>query len=107
VGYAIRYYQDFIAPNKTFRTPTESEKLALLELKTVLQTISPDTNADDTQTAIFTVGKNHGYENLRDWFGCLYETLLGQPTGPRMGSFCVLYGFDKTIALIDNALNRV
>lgn len=106
VGYAIRYYHDFIAPHKQFRTPTEMEKLALNELKTTLQNLSPDTNGDDTQTAIFTVGKNHNYENLRDWFACLYETLLGQATGPRMGSFCVLYGFDKTITLIDNALGR-
>lgn len=106
VQYAVRYYKDFIAPHKKFRQPTETEKLALNELKQVLENLPPETNADDTQTAIFTVGKNHNYENLRDWFGCLYETLLGQEQGPRMGSFCVLYGFDKTINLINNALNR-
>jgi len=107
VGYAIRYYKDFIAPHKAFKTPNDQEKSALRELKTSLQNIPKDTSADDTQTAIFTVGKNHNYENLREWFGCLYETLLGQKQGPRMGSFCVLYGFDKTIKLIDDALNRV
>lgn len=106
VSYAIKYYHDFIAPHKSFRSPTDTERLALLELKDMLLNLPDDTSSDETQTAIFTVGKNHNYENLRDWFGCLYETLLGQPQGPRMGSFAVLYGFDKTVKLIENALGR-
>lgn len=106
VHYAINYYQDFIAPTKQFRIPSETERPALLELKQVLESLPDETSADDTQTAIFTVGKNHNYENLRDWFGCLYETLLGQSQGPRMGSFCVLYGFERTIKLVDAALER-
>ena len=24
------------------------------------------------------------YDNLRDWFSALYETVLGQSSGPRM-----------------------
>jgi lysyl-tRNA synthetase class 1 len=107
VGYAIRYYHDFIAPHKSFRQPTDTERAALIELKEMLSALALGTNSDDVQTAIFTVGKNHHYENLRDWFGCLYETLLGQAQGPRMGSFAVLYGFDKTIQLIDKALSRI
>ena len=35
----------------------------------------------------------------------MYETLLGQQTGPRMGSFIALYGVRESIALIDDALN--
>ena len=50
------------------------------------------------------VGKAAEYENLRDWFKCLYEVLLGQTEGPRMGSFVALYGRDKSIQLIDDAL---
>jgi lysyl-tRNA synthetase, class I len=42
----------------------------------------------------------------RLWFQALYETLLGQQTGPRMGSFIHLYGIDKTIFLIQDALQR-
>ena len=43
-------------------------------------------------------------EELRDWFRALYEVLLGQSEGPRMGSFIALYGLAETIALIDRAL---
>ena len=50
------------------------------------------------------MGKAAEYENLRDWFKCLYEVLLGQSEGPRMGSFFALYGREKSIQLIDDAL---
>jgi len=87
--------------------PSDQEKLALLALKETLSELSQNNVAvEEVQTAIFTVGKAHNYENLRDWFGFLYETLLGQKQGPRMGSFCVLYGLSKTILLIDTALQR-
>lgn len=36
----------------------------------------------------------------------MYETLLGQSTGPRMGSFIALYGVKESVALIDDALNN-
>jgi lysyl-tRNA synthetase class 1 len=42
---------------------------------------------------------------LRDWFGCLYQVLLGQDEGPRMGSFIKLYGVDETRQLIAKALD--
>jgi lysyl-tRNA synthetase class 1 len=43
---------------------------------------------------------------LRDWFGCLYQVLLGQQEGPRFGQFVALYGVGETIALIEQALAR-
>ncbi|MEM6603342.1 MAG: lysine--tRNA ligase [Pseudomonadota bacterium] len=106
VDYAVRYFQDFIAPHKKFRTPTEAEKSALDELKTVLADIDENHPFEDIQTLVFTVGKNHNYTNLREWFGCLYETLLGQKEGPRMGSFIALYTPQKMIELIDQALYK-
>ena len=53
---------------------------------------------------VFEVGKAHGFENLRDWFKALYETLLGTSQGPRMGSFIALYGIDNSRRLIAEAL---
>lgn len=106
VGYALVYYRDFVKPHKNYRAPTESERAALENLKVKLSALAPDTPESDIQTEIFTVGKEAGYENLRDWFACLYEALLGQSQGPRMGSFVALYGAKKTIGLIDEALGR-
>jgi len=105
VGYAVRYYQDFVRPAKTYRAPTEVERAALEELKAVLDKAAPGTSAEDLQTEVYEVGKRHPFENLRDWFKALYEVLLGQSQGPRFGSFVALYGIAETAALIDKALN--
>ena len=102
-GYAVRYYHDFVKPAKKFRAPTELESAALAELANYLRTTNTS-DADELQTEIFEIGKRHGFENLRLWFGCMYEVLLGQQSGPRMGSFVALYGKQETAALIDKAL---
>jgi len=71
---------------------------------------SPETNpvmnnGDDLQALVFAVGKNHKFENLRDWFQAIYEVLLGASQGPRFGGFIALYGVDETIALIKSGLD--
>lgn len=54
---------------------------------------------------IYSTGKDHGFEPLRNWFKALYETMLGQSQGPRMGSFMALYGLNDSIALVQKALD--
>jgi len=65
-------------------------------------------SAEDLQTRVYEIGKDErfGFENLRDWFRALYETLLGSSQGPRMGSFIVLYGMENTRKLIAEALEK-
>lgn len=104
VGYAINYYNDFVKPAKKYRAATDAEKAALTELRDMLKTLDAGTNGGDIQTQVFEVGKNHNYENLRDWFKALYEILLGQEQGPRMGSFIALYGVNESVALIERVL---
>lgn len=60
--------------------------------------------SDALQTMVFAVGKDHGFENLRDWFQALYEVLLGASQGPRFGGFIALYGVKETVALIEKGL---
>ncbi|NQW12313.1 MAG: lysine--tRNA ligase [Alphaproteobacteria bacterium] len=104
VGYAVRYYQDFVRPAKTYRAPSDTERAALEDLKGVLAGLAAGTSAEDIQTEVYEVGKRHAFETLRDWFKALYEVLLGQSQGPRFGSFVALYGLRESIALIDKAL---
>lgn len=40
-----------------------------------------------------------------DWFQAIYEILLGQERGPRLGTFVALYGIPETRALIAKALS--
>lgn len=102
--YAVRYYQNFVKPNKRYRLPEPAEAQALQALHDAIAGLPAEADAEAIQTAVFTVGKHHGYENLREWFKLLYQTLLGQEQGPRMGSFIQLYGREETMALIARVL---
>ncbi|MCE3255666.1 MAG: lysK [Rickettsiaceae bacterium] len=105
ISCAINYYNDFIKAHKKYRESTEAEKTAILDLKSTLQTIDKNSDAATIQTLVFEIGKKHGYEKtMRDWFGALYQILLGQNEGPRMGSFIALYGVDNFIKMIEEKL---
>jgi len=104
-GYAVRYYQDFVKPTKQYRAPTDAERAALEDLVGRLDLLTA-AKAETIQNEVFEVGKAHGFTELRAWFQALYEVLLGQTTGPRMGSFIELYGVEETKALIREKLAR-
>ncbi len=125
-GFAVRYFNDFIKPNRIFRTPNNQEAAALSDLASALKspklaktmieqknvsmgndTPVPDldfTDPEDLQSVVFAIGKNHGFEPLRDWFTAIYEVLLGASQGPRFGGFIALYGVDETVELIEKGL---
>tara|TARA_B100000029_G_scaffold449945_1_gene473566 strand:- start:3818 stop:5419 length:1602 start_codon:yes stop_codon:yes gene_type:complete len=105
VDYAIAYYRDFVKPNKNYRFPNTEELRALEELATNLEHLPKDSSAEDIQTILYSIGKKQNYSDLRDWFKALYEILLGQKEGPRMGSFIALYGITETIDLIHRILS--
>ncbi|SMX31549.1 lysine--tRNA ligase [Actibacterium lipolyticum] len=103
-GYAVRYYNDFVKPTKVFRAPDEKERAALEDLVSRLKAWDGGLDAEELQSLVFAVGKEHGFEPLRDWFKALYEVLLGASQGPRFGGFIALYGVDESIALIEKGL---
>ena len=105
VDHAIAYYRDFVRPEKHYRQPTAIEREALEDLAATLAHRA-DSAAETIQNAVFEVGKRHPFPELRTWFGCLYQVLLGQQEGPRFGGFVALYGIPETIALIQPALAR-
>lgn len=104
VKYAVAYYHDFVLPAKQYRPPTDQERAAMMDLNERLITLGAGADATELQNLVFETGKAHGFENLRDWFRALYEVLLGQSQGPRMGSFIALYGVKATCDLITAAL---
>lgn len=105
VPYAAAYYNDFVKPTQRYRAPEGKEIDALRELKSVLETSPASATGEEIQTAVYEIGKKYYADDLKGWFKVMYETLLGQQTGPRMGSFIALYGVRESIALIDDALN--
>jgi lysyl-tRNA synthetase class 1 len=117
VGYAVRYYNDFVLPKKVFRAPDEIERAALAALDGRLAALAADDDPETIQTAILDVarpiaryqdserkGPTGGPGVSVAWFSTLYEILLGQERGPRFGSFVAIYGVSETRALIARAL---
>ncbi len=106
VDHAIAYYQDIVRPDKSYREPDANERAALIDLGATLAELPTDASAETIQNAVFEVGKRHAFPELRAWFGCLYQVLLGQQEGPRFGGFVALYGVRETEDLIRTALAR-
>ncbi|NOX73392.1 MAG: lysine--tRNA ligase, partial [Alphaproteobacteria bacterium] len=103
-GFALRYFNDFVAPTRLFRLADDKETAALNDLAGRLRDWDGGLDAQALQSLVFAVGKEHGFEPLRDWFKAIYEVLLGASQGPRFGGFIALYGVDETVDLIERAL---
>jgi len=118
VGYAVRYFRDFVRPSKTYRDPDAVETEALKSVLGMLEGLPQDASAEVIQTALYDVARAiPRYQDLKakgatperpgvsnDWFSMLYAVLLGEARGPRFGSFIALYGIAETRALIEKAL---
>jgi lysyl-tRNA synthetase class 1 len=116
-GYAIHYYEDFVKPTKRFRAPDDVEIEALKSLDKALSTLPAGSDGDAIQNALLDVGRaipryqdttkvspSGGPGVKLDWFQAIYEIMLGQERGPRLGTFIALYGIPETRALIAKAL---
>lgn len=117
VGYALRYYEDFVRPAKTFRAPDAVEREALESLDAAFAALPADADGEAIQNALLDVarpieryqdhkksGPQGGPGVSGEWFQALYQILIGQEKGPRFGSFAALYGLTETRALIRDAL---
>ena len=118
VRYAVAYYRDFVRPGKRYRPPDDVEAEALRALSATLATLPAGASGEAIQTALYDVARPiPRYQNFaakgatperpgvsNDWFGMLYQVLLGEEKGPRFGSFVALYGLEETKALIAQAL---
>jgi lysyl-tRNA synthetase class 1 len=104
VDYALRYYEDFVKPQKKYRVATDKERAALSELADTLDKMAKERDPETVQYQVYEIGKRHHFEPLRDWFKAIYEVLFGQSAGPRFGSFAALFGCTETAAMIRRAL---
>ncbi len=113
VGYAIRYYLDFVKPNKVYRACTEDEAKALTDLNAALADLPESATPEAIQQKAYDIGRREPYTVTQKdgsigvgqtWFNMLYQVLLGEERGPRFGSFAALYGLTNTQGLIDKAL---
>jgi lysyl-tRNA synthetase class 1 len=104
-NFAVNYYNDFIKSNKIYITPNDQQKIILEKIIKLLSSLPNDIEAEQIQEKIYDIGNQAGYENLRDYFKELYQILLGQTEGPRLGSFIKLFGIEDSKKLIQAKLN--
>lgn len=102
--FAVNYYDDFVKSKKDYLIPTDRHKELLKQVSAMLSTLSGEETGEEIQNEIYTIGREAGYENLRDFFKEIYQILLGQTQGPRLGSFFKLYGISETIKLIESKI---
>jgi lysyl-tRNA synthetase class 1 len=118
VEYAIRYFHDFVLPEKKFREASDSERVALSDLRDALSQLPECATAEQIQDVVYEIGRREPFLDQKkkakdgkpgvslDWFNMLYQVLLGQEKGPRFGSFVAVYGVKNAVAMIDGALAR-
>lgn len=103
-GFAVNYYNDFVKSKKEYLEPSDRHKELLAEVALMLSKLPKEATAEEIQNEIYAIGREAGYENLRDFFKEIYQILLGQTQGPRLGSFFKLYGVSETIKLIESKI---
>jgi len=105
---AVRYYHDFVKPNKKYREPTDQERIVLQDLADGLtQFIGKSDIEKDLETYCYDIGKKYyAQDKLRDFFAMFYNVLLGQESGPRLPNFIMIYGIERTRDMISNVLSN-
>ena len=97
---------------------TDSERVALQDLRDALSQLAAESSAEDIQNVVYEIGRREPFLDAvkkgkdgrpgvsLDWFNMLYQVLLGQEKGPRFGSFVAVYGLANAVTMIDGALAR-
>jgi len=105
IEYSLNYYKDFVLPDKKYLPVPSNKKIIFKEIAELLEKkINNDHTAEEIQTLLYEIGKKYEFENLKDFFKLVYQVLLGQEKGPRLGSFIKLYGIKETVDLIKKIL---
>ena len=116
-GHAVRYFIDFVKPEKAFKPADDVEREALAGMDEALAGLDAGADGETIQNAMLAVARR--FERFTDpaktgpdgspavtsaFFQMIYQVLLGEDRGPRFGSFVELYGIAETRALIAKAL---
>ncbi|MBI4665622.1 MAG: lysine--tRNA ligase [Nitrospinae bacterium] len=103
---ALIFYREVYLPQHVDEEPGRELDEALSALLAGLESMKASgaaAEADAIQTLAFTVAKEREIK-MKDWFKILYRVFLRQSSGPKIGSFVALLGFDKAIERLSNHL---
>lgn len=118
VGYAIRYFDDFVKPTKVFHAPDDVELAALKTLDATLADLPADADGNMIQDAVLDVARPiERYQDAKKkdrtavpefrFPGSMRSigSCLARSADPGFGSFVALYGIPETRALIAKAIS--
>lgn len=99
IQYAMNWSQDFTEIKETKIVLNENEKIAIIDLISILET---DDDADKIQNKIFTIAKKNNIKP-RVFFRLLYSILMGINHGPRLGPYILAMGVQNVIDALKRA----
>ncbi len=108
IDEVLNYYRDIYLPQKTEEAPDHAHDDALQDLLESLKAwrdSGAGVTAEMAQNSAFQAAKKHDLK-MKDWFKTLYQVFLGQSSGPKIGSFIVLVGLDRSIKTLEGHLNN-
>jgi lysyl-tRNA synthetase class 1 len=95
---AVRYFNAFIEPKKTYRKPTQDEKIWFEAILERLETYH-GLDENEYQAFVFDTAREYGADP-KALFRAIYEVILGQERGPRFGTFVKLVGKNRAIEMM-------
>ena len=102
---AQAYYRDFVLPKKRYKLPDPDLRPAVDALLAWLDAYQGH-DGKEIQNAVYAISKDLNLDQKR-FFQALYELLLGQEQGPRVGHFIQLYGPHATASLARQKLAQL
>lgn len=107
VRCAVARHVDIGRPSRRYLDPDEDGRAALADLAATLRACPEGADAEAVQFQVYEAGKRHGgKEGLRDFFRLVYGALLGEESGPRVGTLAEAVGRDYLVDLIETRLGR-
>jgi len=96
---ASRYYSDFIS-TETYEVSLSTDDISYIGQVVCL--LYNDLTAEAIHNSIYEIAKRNNIEPQK-LFKSLYLALIGQESGPRLGSFIKMIGQEKAIAILLNS----
>lgn len=98
---AYKYYETEIKNTQQIKPIPHNLHETVQKLISLLQTSENEPKA--LQSCFFEIGKQSGI-SLGEWFSTIYWALLGTGQGPKLGTFCMMYGTQDVIKKLEAAI---
>jgi lysyl-tRNA synthetase, class I len=101
---AYLYYKDFIKGNKLNVAPNLEQKSDLELLLKYISELEGEIDPQELQNYIYSLGMKNSAVPLKEYFKHMYQILLGQDNGPRLGSLLAILGKEDSTKLLQKHL---